>query len=94
MLLCIGIFYSIIIPIIKDEIHLKNISYLEINGIVYHKVMSGGLFDLSKTIIVTVDDENLRYQVLYSDKNIEKGDFVKVSYLPNSKYSIIEKISD
>ena len=84
MLLCIGIFYSIIIPIIKDEIHLKNISYLEINGIVYHKVMSGGLFDLSKTIIVTVDDENLRYQVLYSDKNIEKGDFVKVSYLPNS----------
>lgn len=56
--------------------------------------MSGGLFDLSKTIIVTVDDENLRYQVLYSDKNIEKGDFVKVSYLPNSKYSIIEKISD
>ena len=55
-----------------------------------HKYICYKFYDLFKTIIVDVDGDNINYNVLYAEKNIKKGDMVKVTYLPNSMYAIVE----
>ncbi|WP_143151465.1 hypothetical protein [Pseudobutyrivibrio xylanivorans] len=56
---------------------------------VYQEVLDGGVLGLFKTII-DVDGNDVEYNVLYAEKNIKKGDLVKVTYLPNSMYAIVE----
>mgnify|MGYP006873172584 FL=1 len=80
----------IMLPIYKDKQLLLHNSYECTHGIVYQEVVGGGAYDLFKTIIVDVDGDNINYNVLYAEKNIKKGDMVKVTYLPNSMYAIVE----
>ena len=54
-------------------------------------MVDGGLFGLSKSIIINVDGTECEFNLLKYDKNIKQGDKVKVTYLPNSRYAVIEK---
>ena len=78
------------LPIYKDKKLMSQNSYECTHGVVSQEVLGGGVYGLFKTIIIDVDDNDVVYCVLYADKNIKKGDLVKVTYLPNSKYAIVE----
>lgn len=93
LLLAIVIFdlWLIIIPAIKDiNIHYNG-EYKVDKGTVYREIIRKGAFGLHRSIIVTVDGKEYRYQVIYSDKNIKKGDEVQITYLPHTTWSVVEK---
>lgn len=94
LLLAIVIFdlWLIIIPAIKD-IHIHNNGEYEVDkGTVYQEIIRKGAFGIHRSIIVTVDGKEYRYQVIYADKNIKKGDEVQVTYLPHTTWSVVEKV--
>lgn len=79
-----------VLPIYKDKKFLSQNTFKCTHGVVYQEVLDGGVLGLFKTIIIEVDGNDVEYNVLYVEKNIKKGDMVKVTYLPNSMYAIIE----
>ena len=79
------------IPITKDKSYIDNKNYEVCYGETLQEVVDGGLFGLSKSIIINVDGTECEFNLLKYDKNIKQGDKVKVTYLTNSKYAVIEK---
>lgn len=80
----------VVLPLYKDKKLLSKNSFECTHGVVYQEVLDGGVLGLFKTIIIDVDGNDVEYNVLYAEKNIKKGDLVKVTYLPNSMYAIVE----
>ncbi|MCR5416645.1 MAG: hypothetical protein K6E79_07610 [Pseudobutyrivibrio sp.] len=85
-------FYTII-PIIKDTPSCIEKNYVESNGSAYQEVVDGGALGLFKSIIVIHENEKIEYRVLWADKDIKKGNRVKVTYLTNTKWAIVEKVN-
>ena len=83
-------FFTFTMPFIKDKKIIDTNTYYEINGIATYGIVNGGAMGLSKSIIVQVDDKEYEFSVAWADSNIEKGSKVKVTYLPNSKYAVVE----
>lgn len=82
----------VMLPLYKDKVLLSQNKYECRSGIACQEVYRSGLYGLFKSIIVETDGEKFNYEVIYADKEIKKGDLVKVTFLPNSTYSIVEKI--
>lgn len=78
------------IPIIQDKPYIDSNDYCVMEGNVYQEVVGSGLFGLSKFIIIECNDNNYEFDVVWADSNIKKDDNVKVTYLPNSKYAVVE----
>lgn len=94
LMLVFIVFYFIVImiPVIKDTSYVKNQQYSIDTGTVYEGLSDHGAFGLFKHIIVTVNGQEYKYQVLYADNNILEGDEVQITYLPNTTWSVVEKI--
>lgn len=83
------------LPMFRDIPYIKRNSYVVINdAVVVQEVTDGGLLGLFKTIIVSYNDDEYELNVLKTVGEIEEGDIVKVTYLPNSEYAVIEKITE
>ena len=54
--------------------------------------MDGGALGLFNSIIVIHENEEIEYRALWADKDIKKGNRVKVTYLTNTKWAIVEKV--
>ncbi len=80
-----------VMPLIKDKMFIDSNNYVVCSGIASQKVVDGGLLGLSKSIMVVVDGVNYEFGVVGKYDDIKKGDSVKVTYLPNSKYAVIER---
>ena len=81
-------------PMLKDKPLIDDNKYeLLDNATVIQGVTRGGIFGLCEDIIVEYDDKEYDLNVVKADDNINKGDIVKVIYLPNSEYAVIEKIN-
>lgn len=83
---------SVIYPIMSDKKIIDSNTYLVMdNCCVYQEIIGTGLMGLSKIIIVESNGKQYVLKVAQADGGIEKGDKVKVTYLPNSRYAVIEK---
>ncbi len=92
LIVCVIIvFVGMMLPIAKDSKYIYNKEYKVDHGIVYREAMRKGSLGLFKSIIVTVDGQEYVYRVLYNDDNIKKGDSVRITYLPNTTWSVVEK---
>ncbi len=80
-----------VLRFVKDKKAIDANDYDVVSGIATYGIMDGGLLGLSKTIIIKVDDKEYEFRVAWAD-DISKGDSVKATYLPHSKYAIIENI--
>ena len=95
--ICLCIFWItavkvVMYPIIIDKKIIDSQEYSVMdNCCVSQEIIGTGYRGLSKTIIVESNGEQYEFEVLKADEGIEKGDRVKVTYLPNSRYAIIEK---
>ena len=85
-------FIVVMIPVIKDTSYVKNKQYLIDTGNVYEGVSDHGAFGLFRHIIVTVNGQEYKYQVLFADENILEGDEVQINYLPNTTWAVVKKI--
>ncbi|PWT27859.1 hypothetical protein CPT75_12495 [Butyrivibrio fibrisolvens] len=90
-ILVIGYTWFVAIPIIRDKTVIDSGEYCVQEGIVSQAVTDGGLLGLFKTIIVTIDKTDYEFSVAYAEEGITKGDIVNITYLPHSKYAVIEK---
>jgi hypothetical protein len=66
---------------------------VESNGSAYQEVVDGGALGLFKSIIVIHENEEIEYRVIWADKDIKKDNRVKVTYLTNTKWAIVEKVN-
>ena len=78
------------LPIIKDKRIIDNQHYCVAEGQVLHDVDEGGMFGLSRSINISIDGSPYEFSVAFIDNDVKVGDEVKVTYLPNSKYAVIE----
>ncbi|PHU39788.1 hypothetical protein CSX00_09230 [Pseudobutyrivibrio ruminis] len=85
-----GYMWFVSIPIIQDKPLINKNKYVVITGTVTQEVVDGGLLGLSRSIIIKQDGMEYEFKVAWADNNIKKGDTVLVTYLPHSKYAIIE----
>ena len=82
-------------PIVLDKQIIDDNNYSVLDcAIVKQDIVEGGAFGLLKSIIVEQDGIEYELSVLKVEGNIKKDDIVKVTYLPNSKYAVIEKITE
>lgn len=81
----------LIIPMIKDGKFVYSQEYEIDKGTVYDGIIRTGAFGLHRSIEVMVNGKVYEYQVIYSDKNIKKGDEVQITYLPHTTWSVVEK---
>ena len=78
------------LPMIKDKKVIDSEEYNIAYGVLEHEVCDGGMFGLSKSINMHFDEKEYEFSVAYIDENIKVGDYVKITYLPNSMYAVIE----
>ena len=90
-LLMVAYFGAIALPIIKDKEIIEKQQYVVEEGQVLHDVDNGGMFGLQKSIKISIDGNYCRFSVAFIADDVKEGDKVKVTYLPNSKYAVIEK---
>ena len=84
-------FFFVALPIIKDKSFINSNEFAQKNGIVYEEI-HGGYRNVLRTIGIEVDGKKLRFRIAYADDGIHAGDKVKVTYIPNSTYAVVEKI--
>jgi len=88
--LVIIFFFIGVLPIIKDKKTIDSNNFYKLNGKIYHGVNSGGRYGLSKTVTIESDGELYRFRVVYIEEGLSLNDEVKVTYLENSRYAVIE----
>jgi sulfur carrier protein ThiS len=81
----------LIIPMARDVKFVNSQKYEIDNGTAYSEIIRTGAFGLHRSIEVMVNGKVYEYQVIYSDKNIKKGDEVQITYLPHTTWSVVEK---
>lgn len=84
-------FYSFS-PIVKDTSDCLKEKYAVTQGIVYQKVINEGMYGLFKSVKVIVDGEIISYRVLWAEDNIYEGEQIKVTFLSNTKWAVVEKV--
>ena len=78
-----------VIPIVKDKPLIDANNYVVGHGVASQEVVSG-VFGISNSIMVEIDGTECEYSVVGHYEKIKKGDKVKVTSLPHSKYAVIE----
>ena len=91
MLIAGSIFlFLIVIPFVKDKPLIDSGTYIQENGVVKNDVHVGYMRYIS-TIWVELGGEEVNLYIAYIENGIHTGDTVKVTYLPNTKFAVIEK---
>lgn len=86
-------FFVVALPLIKDKPIIDSKDYIQARGIVYEAEDRGGHRGIMSTIWIEIDGEKMSFYVAKADSSIKVGDNVKVTYIPNSKFAVVEKSS-
>ncbi|PHU39798.1 hypothetical protein CSX00_09285 [Pseudobutyrivibrio ruminis] len=84
-------FFTAILPVIRDKKSINNKTYNVDYGEVVYISKDRGPYGLTKLFRIETDGKILEVDVLKRDKGILKGDYVKVTWLENSKEAVVEK---
>ena len=84
-------FFTAILPVIRDKNSINNKTYTVDYGQVVYISKDRGPYGLTKLFRIKTDGKILEVDVLKRDKGILKGDYVKVTWLENSKEAVVEK---
>ena len=84
-------FFTEILPVIRDKNSINNKTYNVDYGQVAYISKDRGPYGLTKLFRIETDGKILEVDVLKRDKGILKGDYVKVTWLENSKEAVVEK---
>ena len=84
-------FFTAILPVIRDKNSINNKTYTVDYGQVVYISKDRGPYGLTKLFRIKTDGKILEVDVLKRDKKILKGDYVKVTWLENSKEAVVEK---
>ena len=84
-------FFTAILPVIRDKNSINNKTYTVDYGQVVYISKDRGPYGLTKLFRIETDGKILEVDVLKRDKGIIKGDYVKVTWLENSKEAVVEK---
>ena len=84
-------FFTEILPVIRDKNSINNKTYNVDYGQVAYISKDRGPYGLTKLFRIETDAKILEVDVLKRDKGILKGDYVKVTWLENSKEAVVEK---
>ena len=88
----VGYIYFVLIPMCQDKKYIDNDSYMIMeDAIMTSDVFHSRPFSTIREISVKVDDVEHNFFLLSYPKGIEKGDVVRVIYLPHSRYAVVEK---
>ena len=86
----IGLFTAVV-PIGSDKKSINNKTYNVDYGEVVYISKDRGPYGLTKLFRIETDGKILEVDVLKRDKGILKGDYVKVTWLENSKEAVVER---
>lgn len=84
-------FFTAILPVIRDKNSINNKTYNVDYGQVVYISKDRGPYGLTKLFRIETEGKILEVDVLKRDKGILKGDYVKVTWLENSKEAVVEK---
>ena len=86
----IMVFFTVLLPIARDKKSINNKTYnIDYSRLEY--VENAGLYSPTRKAGVVVDGTIIEVDVLKGYKPMEKGDYVKVTWLENSKEAVVEK---
>lgn len=82
----IGI-YVIVIPFCKDLKYVIRNEYSEFEGVIVNDIKKSNKVGFGQEVIIRNDKEEIKVDIVADD--LQRGDFVTVQYLPNSKTGVL-----
>ena len=83
-------FFLLVVPFAKDKKAIETDDYCELYGIISHDVKKSGRGGAFKLITIGSEGKEYEFRISYIEEGLSLNDEVKVTYLENSRYAVIE----